>query len=606
MTRITDASCGCDRVPDWIEKIESAVTATSQAEAAATAAQTAAENAEAQVATAQAAAEAAQTAVTAETTARQAADTEIRAEIAAEATARTAANNTLQGKIDTEASTRSTADANLQTQITANDTDIAAINSAAAALTTRVTEVESVADATTHHLITEIDLALPGTGQLRSSVTEEGGTVHYSNTVNLALPTAIRTQSGSTERTFKVLMDLSDGTVLQSNDLVMPEGGGTEVTVTGITATNPSTNTWQVNIVLSDGTEISTNPLTTVSSLDLQYADSVITMEINGLTRSITLPAGTVYSGGTGITVSTDGTIAIDDSVVLTVDTTGLTATLDTESGDGLISLTRNGELESVGLRAGDYVTINNPATDILSIGVSGLVPIDDYNTSITQMMTDIEGKASTTALNDVIDDVTTAQASIEALQTTVAGKQDTLTAGDGIQIVSNVISTTGSSYTWQTFATESAFITALMDSIAYDTATWSIRLNKAIRMRMQVTTSTIQSSVIGEIIIPAGTILYTALYRKGTMQFRYNAGMMISYSQTGGMDIVNFPLLIIAVTNAGIIESVDITVPMGYASMYSSYGRGSFTSTNYLQNITNGRNGSTGTNLYYSFELST
>lgn len=143
---------------------------------------------------------------------------------------------------------------------------------------------------------------------------------------------------------------------------------------------------------------------------------------------------GGSYVAGTGITIS-GSTISVDDSYVLTEGTTGLEASLDTESSDALISLSVNGTLDSVGIRPGDGVAITLPAANILRIAVTGYVPIADYNTAITQMQTDINAKASTVALTEGL-----------------AEKQDTLTAGEGITISEmNVISASGggSGDTW-------------------------------------------------------------------------------------------------------------------------------------------------------------
>lgn len=293
MTRISDGTCGCDSVPNWIEKINGAVSDASAAEASAATAQETAEAASTAAAAATAAAQTNATAISAETTARTAADTTLQANIDAEASTRATADTALQADIDAEANARTSADSALQTEV----------------------------DALTREIPNDVEIVSDGAGAIHAVIHQEDGT-----------------QIAGTSKTI-----ISAG----------------------------------ANIEFSTGTDGST----------------VIAATGGG--------EGTAYTPGEGISIS--GTvISADPTTVLMTNNTALDAVID--NSDGVIQMTVNGSaVESVALRAGDYMGISQPATDVLQFNVSGLVPITDYNTTITQMQTDIDAKASTTAVNEAL-----------------------------------------------------------------------------------------------------------------------------------------------------------------------------------------------------------
>lgn len=295
MTRISDGTCGCDSVPNWIEKINGAVSDASAAEASAATAQETAEAASTAAAAATAAAQTNATAISAETTARTAADTTLQANIDAEASTRATADTALQANIDAEANARTSADSALQTEV----------------------------DALTGEIPNNVEIVSDGAGAIHAVIHQEDGT-----------------QIAGTSKTI-----ISAG----------------------------------ANIEFSTGTDGST----------------VIAATGGG--------EGAAYTPGEGISIS--GTvISADPTTVLMTSNTALDAVID--NSDGVIRMAVNGSaVESVALRAGDYMGISQPATDVLQFNVSGLVPITDYNTTIMQMQTDIDAKASTTALNEALAD---------------------------------------------------------------------------------------------------------------------------------------------------------------------------------------------------------
>jgi len=104
---------------------------------------------------------------------------------------------------------------------------------------------------------------------------------------------------------------MSDGSSYTTNDFVIPEGGGSEIVVTGITLSKDSSNVnrFHVGINLSDSTMIDSGYITMVDNVSASFVDSKLTISVNGVSAS------GEFTAGTGITI-TSGTIAIDDTVV--------------------------------------------------------------------------------------------------------------------------------------------------------------------------------------------------------------------------------------------------------------------------------------------------
>ena len=104
----------------------------------------------------------------------------------------------------------------------------------------------------------------------------------------------------TTNRAFKIQFDLYDGTQYDTNEFVIPEGGGTDVSVTGVTiSAGTSPDSFKVNIELSDGTPIASNdyPFPSGSA----YPTSA-TLSMSGTTISISI----AMSAGQPLTGSVD------------------------------------------------------------------------------------------------------------------------------------------------------------------------------------------------------------------------------------------------------------------------------------------------------------
>ena len=104
----------------------------------------------------------------------------------------------------------------------------------------------------------------------------------------------------TTNRAFKIQFDLYDGTQYDTNEFVIPEGGGTDVSVTGVTiGAGTAPNSFKVSIELSDGTPIASNdyPFPSGSA----YPTSA-TLSMTGTTISISIG----MSAGQPLTGSVD------------------------------------------------------------------------------------------------------------------------------------------------------------------------------------------------------------------------------------------------------------------------------------------------------------
>ena len=93
----------------------------------------------------------------------------------------------------------------------------------------------------------------------------------------------------TTDRAFKVRITYWDNTQYDTNDFVIPAGGGTDVSVTGVTIQDGTTpNSFQVQIELSDGTPISSNDYSFPEAVVNPYPTSV-TVGLSGTTLSVSV-----------------------------------------------------------------------------------------------------------------------------------------------------------------------------------------------------------------------------------------------------------------------------------------------------------------------------
>lgn len=180
-----------------------------------------------------------------------------------------------------------------------------------------ISVLEPNVEALNKELPTEFTLYRTGTGKIQLQCEREDSTVLDSNILDMIIPESYNIVSGTTNRSFRLEISFSDGTTATTNDFIIPEGGGTDVTVTGIKLTKVTDNTFRASIVLSDTTEISSGAITTVNSVSGTFANNQLVIKVNGVS-SIPIAidtTGAVYTAGSGIKIAS-GTISVDDTVV--------------------------------------------------------------------------------------------------------------------------------------------------------------------------------------------------------------------------------------------------------------------------------------------------
>lgn len=212
-------------------------------------------------------------------------------------------------KIDTEISTVNT---KIDTEISKVDYRLDGHDSAICNLREKDTALENAMPKT-------YTLYRDGTGKIKAQVETIDGSLMNSNTLDMIIPYQYDIVSGTTNRSFKLNITMSDGSSYTTNDFVIPEGGGTDVTVTGITLSKDTSdvNRFHVGINLSDGTMIDSGFISMVDNVSGTFADNKLTITVNGVSSvPIEIDAsGASYTAGTGIVIS-DGSISIDSTIV--------------------------------------------------------------------------------------------------------------------------------------------------------------------------------------------------------------------------------------------------------------------------------------------------
>ena len=240
----------------------------------------------------------------------------------------------------------------LQTLTGTHSTQIQALLDAINALTPRVTALESRAT-TIESDIQNIDSEISGLqaevidnvsmmsdahGTVQVTIAHEDGSTDTSAPIDLGLVRqgGITLQTGATDRSFNLTIKLTDGTSWQTNDFIIPPGGGTEVVVTNIQiADGTSEGTMKVRIGLSDATFLDSNdwPYVTPTELNavatrvtaLEGTTAQHTTQIGDLTSrvqelednpfSLPIATATLLGGikvGANLKVTEDGTLSAD------------------------------------------------------------------------------------------------------------------------------------------------------------------------------------------------------------------------------------------------------------------------------------------------------
>lgn len=207
----------------------------------------------------------------------------------------------------------------LESNVDNHAREITAIKAVDVKQTSDISEMNTVVDALTKELPTEITLYRDGEGKIKAQVTKEDNTTFDSNVLDMIIPYQYDIISGTSARSFKLDITTSDGNHIVTNDFLIPEGGGTDVTITSVTLQKDPTNAnkIKVSIGLSDGTPLESGYATLVNAVSGTFANNKLTITVNGVSSvPITIDTtGTVYTQGTGIKIAS-GSISIDDTVV--------------------------------------------------------------------------------------------------------------------------------------------------------------------------------------------------------------------------------------------------------------------------------------------------
>ena len=197
--------------------------------------------------------------------------------------------------------------------------EITALKTADAKHDTEIAELDKVTDALTKEIPNGITLYRDGTGKIKAVISQEDDTTIDSNVLDMIIPYQYTIISGTTSRSFKLKIVMSDGSEVITNDFIIPEGGGSVVTITGIEIDKDATdvNKFLVKAIVNEGDPITSNAISMVDSVSGTFANNKLTIKVNGISSTpITIDTtGTTYTAGNGIKIAS-GVISIDDTKV--------------------------------------------------------------------------------------------------------------------------------------------------------------------------------------------------------------------------------------------------------------------------------------------------
>lgn len=244
----------------------------------------------------------------------------------------------------------------LESEVSAQGNEIDAINTEIAGLPTKTDVSNGDITAVAIDKISdgiEIRLTKP------TGVLEDDVMLPFINTATL-IPTL-------TERAFKIRFTYTDGTQYDTNEFVIPEGGGTDVSVTGVTVEDGTApNSFKVAIQLSDASTIASNDY----EIDIPAQQNTYPTSISG-----TL-SGSTLNLIIGLNNSTNVTGTADMSAFLTKSEASTTYATKTEV------TTVDNKVTAIGITSeGNNVSVNGKSATLVK-SVSGQVT--DRNLKIT------------------------------------------------------------------------------------------------------------------------------------------------------------------------------------------------------------------------------
>ena len=336
--------------------------------------------------------------------------------------------------------------------ISEHETDIGAIQTDVAAIQTDIGDIDNEITALNHEVIDSVSMDSTAHGTVQVTIHHEDGSVDTSAPIDLALVQegGITLQTGATDRSFNLRVTLSDGSAWQTNDFVIPEGGGTDVSVTSIQISQGSSaNQIRVRIGLSDGSFINSNDWTVVTPAEFSTLQSTVQTqggEIDGLNTRVTeleskpsfslQPATASTLGGVkigqNITVASDGTISIPNASM---------------SAAGVMTPTQVGNLDSAATAA--TMMFRRDTSSGLNLHISSVAgsEFDEQVPEATTALPGVMSAADKTKLDAVPtpatiatdEDISDIQEQISGLKLSKSGDNNIVLNGDSVPAVASV-----------------------------------------------------------------------------------------------------------------------------------------------------------------------
>ena len=258
--------------------------------------------------------------------------------------------------------------ATIDSNVDAHAREITALKTKDATHDTEIAELDKVTDALTKEIPNGITLYRDGTGKIKAVISQEDDTTIDSNTLDMIIPYQYTIISGTSSRSFKLKIVMSDGSEVITNDFIIPEGGGSVVTITGIEIDKDATdvNKFLVKAIVNEGDPIASNAITMVDSVSGTFANNKLTIKVNGVASTpITIDAtGTTYTAGNGIKIAS-GVISIDDTkVALKTDIPDVSTLATKASVTALTNATKVAVENFAITESADKVTITTTAID--------------------------------------------------------------------------------------------------------------------------------------------------------------------------------------------------------------------------------------------------
>ena len=340
----------------------------------------------------------------------------------------------------------------IQENITAIKGNITTIQGDITAIQGDIADIDAEIVGLQHEVVDEVSMSSSTHGSVQVTIHHEDGTQDTSAPIDLALVQegGITLQTGATDRSFNLKVTLSDGSSWQTNDFVIPEGGGTDVSVTSIQISQGSSaNQIRVRIGLSDGSFINSNDWTVVTPAEFSTLQSTVQTqggEIDGLNTRVTeleskpsfslQPATATELGGvkigSNITVASDGTISIPNASASTA---------------GVMTPTQVGNLDSAATAA--TMMFRRDASTGLNLHISSVAgsEFDEQIPEATTALPGVMSAADKTKLDAVPtpatiatdEDISDIQEQISGLKLSKASQNQATLNGDSIQLVEDV-----------------------------------------------------------------------------------------------------------------------------------------------------------------------